>query len=316
MESLKFKNNDKMPIVGLGTWKSKPGEIYNAVREAIKIGYRHIDCAAIYGNEKEIGQALTDSITVGEITRKEMWITSKLWNNAHQRDRVPKALQNTLNDLCLDHLDLYLIHWPVPIKPEVTYPKQTADFFSPDELPLSETWEALESCIEKGSTKHIGVSNFSMGKLDELMKGAVIKPELNQIELHPFLQQNDMLRYCKANNILLTAYAPLGSNDRPPALKNKDEERLLDNPVILEIAEKNGYTPAQVLIRWAMKRHTAVIPKSVNPGRLAENFKSLFIDLPDADMETLSSLDKGARYIRGEFWTMTGSPHTLQSLWD
>lgn len=316
MKNLIFQNNDKMPIMGLGTWKSKPREIYKAVRQAIKIGYRHIDCAAIYGNEKEIGQALKDSITAGEITREDIWITSKLWNNAHQKDHVPRALGKTLKDLCLDYLDLYLIHWPVPIKPQVTYPKRASDFFRPNELSLSETWEALELCVKKGSAKHIGVSNFSIKKLDGLMETARIKPEMNQIELHPFLQQNDMLQYCKENNILLTAYAPLGSGDRPPVLKNKDEQSLLDNSIILKIADENEYSPAQVLIRWAVKRQTAVIPKSVNPDRLAENFKSMTIELSDEDMDALSKLDKGSRYIRGDFWTTAGSPYTLQNLWD
>ena len=148
------------------------------------------------------------------------------------------------------------------------------------------------------------------------MEAAAIKPEMNQIELHPFLQQNDMLTYCKKNNVLLTAYAPLGSGDRPAALKGKNEQRLLDNPVILKIAEKNDSSPAQVLISWAIKRETAVIPKSVNPGRLAENFESITMELSNADMEALSQLDTGVRYVRGDFWTMAGSPHTLQNLWD
>ena len=316
MENLQFKNKDKMPIIGLGTWKSKPGETYNAIREAIKIGYRHIDCAAIYGNEKEIGQALKDSITTGEITREDIWITSKLWNNAHRKDHLPRALQKTLKDLCLDYLDLYLIHWPVAIKPEVTYPRRASDFIGLDELSLSETWEGMESCVKKGWTKHIGVSNFSMKKLDGLMKTASIKPEMNQIELHPFLQQNDMLGYCKENNLLLTAYAPLGSGDRPRGMKGKDEQSLLDNQVIQKIAKKNDCSPAQILIRWAIKRGTAVIPKSVNPGRLAENFKSLAIKLSNEDMTALSRLESGSRYIRGDFWTMPGSPYTMNNLWE
>ena len=139
---------------------------------------------------------------------------------------------------------------------------------------------------------------------------------MNQIELHPFLQQNNMLTYCKKSNILLTAYAPLGSGDRPAALKGKNERSLLANPVILKIAKKNSCSPAQVLITWAMKRGTAVIPKSVNPGRLSENFKSITMELSNASMEALSRLDTGARYVRGEFWTLPGSPHTLQNRWD
>lgn len=316
MKTLKFRNNDKMPILGLGTWKSGPGEIYNAVRAAIKIGYRHIDCAAIYGNEKEIGKALKDSIACGEITRQDIWITSKLWNNAHQKDLVPTALKKTLKDLCLDYLDLYLIHWPVCTKPGLIYPDTAADFIALNDLPLSETWEGMEFCVREGLTKHIGVSNLSIKKLERLMESSDIEPEMNQIELHPFLQQIDMLKYCKEKNVLLTAYAPLGSNDRPAILKDKNEQSLLENPIILKIAEANGYTPAQVLIRWAIERQTAVIPKSVNPARLAENFKSIDIELPDQDMASLSTLNMNARYIRGGFWTIDGSPYTTENLWD
>ena len=195
MKTLQFKNKDAMPIIGLGTWKSKKGEIYHAVRQAVKVGYRHFDCAAIYGNEQEIGQALKDSIASGEITRKDIWVTSKLWNNAHAKDQVSIALKKTLTDLCLEYLDLYLIHWPVCIKPGIQYPRTGSDFIPLDELPLEHTWEGMEACVNEGLSRHIGVSNTSIKKLTGLVETAGIKPEMNQVELHPFLQQNDMLAY-------------------------------------------------------------------------------------------------------------------------
>ena len=316
MKTLIFKNNDAMPILGLGTWKSAPGEVYTAVREAIKIGYRHIDCAAIYGNEKEIGSALADAIRSGEVERDQLWITSKLWNNAHGKDRVLPALEQTLKDLRLDYLDLYLVHWPVALKASVVFPGKGEDFVGLDELPIAETWQGMEASVQKGLSKHIGVSNFSTKKLYELAAASDLPPEMNQIELHPFLQQKRMLAYCTEHNVHLTAYCPLGSGDRPAALKNDNEKRLLENATVLTVARQHNCSAAQVLICWAIERGTAVIPKSVNPTRLAENFKSFELSLSTEEMEILSELDAHARYVNGEFWTVPGSPYTLENLWD
>jgi len=146
-----------MPALGLGTWKSDPGEVYKAVREAIKMGYRHIDCAMIYQNEAEIGQAFSDAFKDGDVKREELWITSKLWNNAHIKDDVQPALENTLKDLQLDYLDLYLIHWPVALKPGVGFPSSEDDFLSLKEVPTAVTWSGMEECKKVGLAKHIGV---------------------------------------------------------------------------------------------------------------------------------------------------------------
>jgi alcohol dehydrogenase (NADP+) len=315
MQTLTFANNDQMPILGLGTWKSEPGEVAKAVREAIRIGYRHIDCASIYGNEAEIGEALEEAMQAGEVSREELWITSKLWNNAHARDQASEALRKTLQDLRLDFVDLYLIHWPVAIKPDVIFPTTGSQFLSLEEVPLTETWADMETCVYQGLTKHIGVSNFGIKNIALVSEGAIIKPEMNQVELHPYLQQEELLTYCRKHNIHLTAYSPLGSRDRPDVMKKPDELNLLENPVVMSIAQTHACTPAQVLLRWSIERDTAVIPKSVSPDRMAENFRVTELKLSGQDMAELAKLDSGFRYVHGEFWTFEGSPYTMESLW-
>ena len=316
MKQLTFRNGDKLDILGLGTWKSKPGEVYDAIRTAIKIGYRHFDCAFIYMNEKEIGQAFADAFAAGDVKREDVWITSKLWNNSHKQEDVLPALKKTLSDLQLDYLDLYLVHWPHVFKKDFIGATKGEETWSTAEVPHIETWREMEATVEAGLAKHIGVCNFNKHKLKALSDQATIVPEMNQVELHPMLHQTDLLEFCKENGTHVTAYSPLGSPDRSAGMKASDEPNLFEHPVVKELALKHNCTEAQIMIAWAMARGTAVIPKSVNEGRQLQNFQSTEINLSEDDMKLMASADTGYRYVKGQFWAFEGTEYSVDWLWN
>ncbi len=316
MNSIQLRNNHSMPALGLGTWKTSGGEIARVLDWAVEIGYRHIDCAAIYGNEAEIGAALKLAMQKYGLRREDFWITSKLWNNSHKQEQVAPALEQSLKDLQLDFLDLYLIHWPVVQDSRAVMPKSAGDFLSLDDVPLSETWNGMQAAAKAGKCRSIGVSNFSATKLMALIAETDAVPAVNQIELHPYLQQKELLDGCAAMGVHLTAYAPLGSYDRDAAASQPNTPVLLADPTVLDIASAHQCTAAQVLLAWGMQRGTSVIPKSVHRERLAENFAASQMSLSKADMQAIGELDRGSRFISGDFWVMDGGPYTLANLWD
>ncbi len=300
MKNIKLNNDYEMPMMGLGTWKSNPGEVYQAVRWAIKLGYRHIDCAHIYGNEKEIGQALHDAMSEGDIKRSDLFVTSKLWNDSHNPADVLPALKQSLSDLQLEYLDLYLIHWPVAQKKGTVMPHSDKDMEPLKDVPIDFTWAEMEKAAKFGLVRSLGVSNFGPKSLSHLIQQAEIIPAVNQVECHPFLQQDALLEFCRQNMIVMTAYSPLGSQHEV------NEPDLLSHPQIVEISQRLHITPAQVVLAWQLARGVVVIPKSVREERLKENLAATVIELDDADIAKINSLDKGYRYITGQSFAFGG----------
>lgn len=315
MKYIEFKNEAKMPLLGLGTWKSEPGEVYQAVKTAVKAGYRHIDCAPIYGNEAEIGRALSELFAEGVVERKDLWITTKLWNNAHAPSDVKPAIEQSLKDLQLDYIDLYLIHWAVAFKPGIVFAMQKDEFATLDEYPLVDTWKAMESLKDEGLAKNIGVCNFGTGNLQLLLENCNHKPEMNQVELHPYLQQRELHDFCLENDIHMTAYSPFGSPDRQAQMKADDEPSLFEDYILKEIAESKNTTPAGVILAWVISRDICVIPKSVNEGRMKQNLTSENIVLDQEDIDKIEAITKNYRYVKGDFFTRNGSPYTLEDVW-
>ena len=302
MKTLKFTNEDTMHAIGLGTWKSTGADVKKAVKDALHAGYRHIDTAAAYGNEEVIGEALSEIFAEGKIFREDVFITSKLWNDSHAEGQVIPALQDSLKKLQLDYLDLYLIHWPVAFRNGVDFPKKPEDYLTPEEAPIIETWKQMEKAKKDGLAKHIGVSNFSDVKLKELIEKASVKPEMNEVELHPLLQQDDLLAYCKSENVLVTAYSPLGSGDRSDSMKGENEPNLLEIDTIKDIAKKHNASAGQILISWHNHRGNAAIPKSTSKEHIKENFKAASIELDETDMKAIAKLDEHYRFITGKFF--------------
>ena len=298
--------NSQMPAVGLGLWKIDRPDTAQAVVDAVEAGYRHLDSASDYGNEAETGEGIAAAIAAGHCTREELWVTSKLWNTNHRREHVRPACEKTLSDLGLDYLDLYLIHFPIALKyvdPEERYPAEwihDPNAETPkmefDAVPLSETWAAMEELVDAGLVKEIGVCNYNSGLLMDLVNYSRIKPAMLQIESHPFLTQEKLIRLAGDLGIAVTAFSPLGALSYVQIDMATDADTVLTAPAVVAAAERVGRTPAQVVLRWGVQRGTSVIPKTTKPERLRENLSLFDFELTNEEMAAISALNQNRRF--------------------
>jgi D-xylose reductase len=304
--ALTLPGGGRLPLVGLGLWKVPKPDAAGIVREAVRVGYRHLDSACDYGNEAEVGAGIRAALADGLYRREDLWVTSKLWNTYHARPHVRPAVERTLRDLRLDYLDLYLIHFPIAqafVPFEQRYPPGW--FHDPDapapqmkfaRVPLAETWGAMEELVRAGLVRNIGVCNYGTALLRDLLSYADIKPAVLQVELHPYLTQEKLLRFCRDNGIAVTAFSPLGAQSYFSLNMAHADEAVLDRAVVRETARRHNKTPAQVVLRWGMQRGTAVVPKTARPGRLAENLAVFDFELSAEEMREISGLDRGRRF--------------------
>ena len=297
---------NSMPVVGLGLWKIDPANVAQAVYDAIKAGYRHLDSAADYGNEAEVGEGIKRAIDDGLCSREELWVTSKLWNTFHREEHVAAACRKSLDDVGLDYFDLYLVHFPIALKyvdfadrypPEWLFdPSAEAPTMQRDLVPLSETWSAMERLVDDGLARHIGVCNYNTGLLHDLMSYARIKPAMLQIESHPYLTQEALIRTAQEYGMAVTAFSPLGASSYLELEMASQEETVLTERVVAEIAERHDVSAAQVVLRWGLQRGTSVIPKTTKPERLSENLALAGFELSQDEMAAISGLNKNRRF--------------------
>ncbi|MDH6462780.1 2,5-diketo-D-gluconate reductase A [Micromonospora sp. A200] len=257
-----LNDGNTIPQLGFGVFQIEPKDTVEAVSRALEIGYRHIDTAEMYGNEAEVGEAVRTS----GLDRGEVFVTSKLSNAFHRPDDARRAFESTLSALKMDHIDLFLIHWPLPTLYD-------GDFVS--------TWKTLEEFQRDGRATSIGVSNFQVPHLERLAAEADVVPAVNQIEVHPYLGNEEVRAYDRRHNIITQAWSPIAQG------------KVLDDPTVVDVAEEVGRTPAQVVLRWHVQRGDIVFPKSTTPSRIAENFQIFDFALDDAAMERISGLDRG-----------------------
>lgn len=310
----------KMPAVGLGTFGSdrfSGEEIAEAVKGAAEVGYRQFDCAAVYGNERLIGEAFRDLQSRG-LSRADFWVTSKLWNDRHGEADVIPACEKTLKDLQLDYLDLYLVHWPFP---NYHAPGVGVDSRDPHARPYvhagyMQTWRQMEKLVEMGLVRHIGTSNMSRPKLELLLRDAHIKPAANEMELHPHFQQPELFSFVVDQGLVPIGFCPIGSPTRPDRDRTPDDTVDVEDPVIVGIAKRLGVHPAEVCVKWAVQRGQVPIPFSVHRAQYLGNLRAAVSEpLSEAEMRAIAGADRRCRLIKGQVFLWEGA-RGWEDLWD
>jgi diketogulonate reductase-like aldo/keto reductase len=309
-----------MPAIGLGTFGSdhvSADEIAEAVKGAVSVGYRHLDCASVYANEDRIGGALQEIWRAG-LRREELWITSKLWNDKHAENDVIPACRKSLADLQLSYLDMYLVHWPFP---NFHPPGCSVESRSPDSRPyihenFMKTWRQMEKLVDLGLVRHIGTSNMTIPKLELLLRDARIRPAVNEMELHPHFQQTELFEYVRAHGIEPIGYSPVGSPNRPERDRTPDDTVDIEDPVIEKIAQRLGVHPAVVCIKWAVQRGQTPIPLSTKRRNYLANLQGTVSEpLTAEDMGAIASIDRKCRLIKGQVF-LWKEDQTWEALWD
>lgn len=295
-----------MPQIGFGLWKVAQEDCAAVIGNAVEAGYRHFDCAADYANEAAVGAALKDVMAQGTVSREDLWITSKLWNTYHHPDHVRPALMRTLQDMQLDHLDLYLVHFPIAlafVPFETRYPPEWVH--DPDAehpvmkraaVPLHETWGAMEELVSEGLVRKIGVCNYNTALIHDLMAYARTAPSVLQVESHPYLTQEKLIRTAKDYGMEVTAFSPLGALSYLELDMAGKGDIVLKEPVVEEIARAHGKTPAQVVLRWNVQRGLSIIPKTTKPERMRENLALFDFELSSDQMQAISGLNRNRRF--------------------
>ncbi|KAJ8680125.1 hypothetical protein QAD02_015912 [Eretmocerus hayati] len=286
-----LNDGHKMPMFGLGTYLSKSGEVGEAVKYAIDVGYRHIDTAFFYENEKEIGEAIREKINDGTVTRDSLFVTTKLWCNSHKENEVVPACKQSLKNLGLEYVDLYLVHWPFAFKSgDALTPRDESGKIEFTETDYLETWKGMEECKRLGLARSIGVSNFNSEQITRLLTNATIKPVNNQVEVTLNLNQKPLIEFCKKHDITVTGFSPLGRPGNRYGIKN-----LWDEPQIQELVQKYKKTPANIACRFILQLGVTPIPKSVTKARIKENFEIFDFNLTPEEVDKIAAMNTGAR---------------------
>jgi diketogulonate reductase-like aldo/keto reductase len=310
----------RMPAIGLGTFGSdhvSPAEVAAAVIGAAEVGYRHFDCAAVYGNEAQIGRAIAEVIARG-VPRDTLWITSKLWNDRHAPEDVAPAFERSLRDLGVGYLDLYLVHWPFPNHHATGVDVGSRDSNAQPYIHerYMETWRELEALVDRGLVRHIGTSNMTIPKMELVLRDARIRPAVNEMELHPHFQQPELFDYVRSNGMQAIGFSPIGSPGRPERDRTSDDSVDVEDPVIVRIARRLGVHPAVVCVKWAVQRGQTPIPFSTTRSNYLANLRGVASEpLTDAEMAEIAGIDRNCRLIKGQvFLWKPGQP--WEDLWD